>query len=53
MAEKSACCPGATAAAIEAVRAYAGVVSPTLVDHYLSYDVRPDDSFVGYASLVV
>lgn len=53
VAEKSACCPGATVAAIEAVRAYAGAVSPTLIDHYLSYDVRPDESFVGYASLVV
>lgn len=52
VAEQSACCPGATVAAIEAVRAYAGTVTPTLVDHYLSYDVRPSSSFVGYASLV-
>lgn len=53
LAEQSACCPGATVAAVEAVRAYAGAVTPTLVDHYLSYDVRPSSSFVGYASLVI
>ncbi len=51
--ERSACCPGATVAAIEAARAYAGAVAPTLVDHYSSYDVRPAASFVGYASLVL
>lgn len=50
---QSACCPGAAVAAVEATRAYAGAVHPTLVDHYLSYDVRPDASFVGYASVLV
>lgn len=49
----SACCPGAAAAAVEAVRAYRGEIHPQLVEHYLSYDVRPDDSFVGYAGLVL
>ena len=51
--DQSACCPGATVAAIEATRAYAGQVRPALVDHYLSWEVRPDASFVGYASVVV
>lgn len=50
--EQSACCPGAAVAALEAARAHAGAVHPVLVDHYLSYDVRPDASFVGYASIV-
>jgi hypothetical protein len=50
---QSACCPGAAAAAVEAVRAYEGAIHPTLVEHYLSYDVRPDDSFVGYAGVVL
>ncbi|MCB9597462.1 MAG: AmmeMemoRadiSam system protein B [Sandaracinaceae bacterium] len=53
VAHQSACCPGAAVAAIEATRAYAGAVHPRLVDHYLSYDVRPDASFVGYGSVVV
>lgn len=49
----SACCPGAAAATVEAVRAYEGALHPALIDHYLSYDVRPDDSFVGYAGIVL
>lgn len=50
---QSACCPGAALATVEAVRAAYGAVDPTLVDHCLSYDVRPDPSFVGYGGLVV
>ncbi len=50
---QSACCPGAVAATLEAVRACRGEPAPVLVDHYLSYDVRPDASFVGYAGLLV
>lgn len=50
---QSACCPGAVGATFEATRAHVGTLKPTLVDHYLSYDVRPDASFVGYASLVL
>lgn len=53
LARHSACCPGAVAATMEAVRAYRGALAPALVDHYLSYDVRPDASFVGYASVVL
>jgi AmmeMemoRadiSam system protein B len=49
----SACCPGAAVAAFEAVRAMRGAVHPELLDHTLSYDVRPDASFVGYAGIVM
>lgn len=49
----SACCPGAAAASLEAVHAHTGAVSPTLVDYYLSSDVRPDASFVGYAGVLL
>lgn len=52
LSHQSACCPGAAVAAVEAARAYAGEVTPTLVEHYLSCDVRADASFVGYASVV-
>lgn len=48
---QSACCPGAAVAAMEAARAVRGKIAPALVEHYLSYDVRPDSSFVGYAGL--
>jgi AmmeMemoRadiSam system protein B len=53
LAHGSACCPGAVAAVMEAVRAYEGVLHPTLVHHALSYDVRPDASFVGYGGVVL
>ena len=49
---RSACCPGAAVAALEACRAYQGSVEPRLVEHYLSCDVRPASSFVGYAGMV-
>jgi AmmeMemoRadiSam system protein B len=47
--EQSACCPGAVAACMSAL----GQGSPKLVDHYLSYDVRPASSFVGYAGILL
>ncbi|MEQ8455323.1 MAG: AmmeMemoRadiSam system protein B [Sandaracinaceae bacterium] len=50
---QSACCPGAAAATMEAVRAFEGAVHPRLVSHTLSWDIRPDDSFVGYASVLL
>jgi AmmeMemoRadiSam system protein B len=50
---QSACCPGAAIAAIEALRAYQGRVSPALVEHYLSYDIQPSASFVGYAGIAI
>jgi MEMO1 family protein len=50
--EQSACCPGAVAAAMSAA-AVAGPTAPRLIDHYLSCDVEPNDSFVGYAGVVL
>jgi len=49
---RSACCPGAAAAALAAGREL-GAETPTLIDYHTSYDVRPDSSFVGYAGVVV
>jgi len=49
----SACCPGAVAATLAALRAVGHTPAPRLVDHYLSYDVQPHSSFVGYASIVL
>lgn len=50
---QSACCPGAVAATLEALRAYGHTPEPVLVDHVLSCDVRPASSFVGYASVLL
>jgi AmmeMemoRadiSam system protein B len=50
---QSACCPGAVAATQAAVAAWGGTEMPRLVDHYLSYDVQPGASFVGYAGIVL
>ncbi|MBI5511783.1 MAG: AmmeMemoRadiSam system protein B [Deltaproteobacteria bacterium] len=51
--EHSACCPGAVAAAMSAVQAASGALHPKVVSHYLSYDVQPNDSFVGYAGVLL
>ncbi|MGE0785451.1 MAG: AmmeMemoRadiSam system protein B [Sandaracinaceae bacterium] len=51
--EQSACCPGAVIAAMEAARVLSGAIAPRLIDHRLSTDVRPSESFVGYASIVM
>ncbi len=53
LAHGSACCPGAVAATLSALRAAGTPARPRLVDHYLSCDVRPSSSFVGYAGLVL
>ena len=53
VAEHSACCPGAVAAIQAALDAYGDAASPKLVDHYLSCDVQPSSSFVGYAGVVL
>ena len=50
---QSACCPGAAVAAMAAVRGGPDGSHPELVDHYLSYDIRRDESFVGYASILL
>ena len=51
--EQSACCPGAVAATLAALCAYGHAPAPSLLTHYLSYDVRPSSSFVGYASIAL
>jgi hypothetical protein len=49
-AHRSACCAGAVVACMAAVGPAA---APRLVGHYLSCDVRPASSFVGYAGIVL
>ncbi len=49
----SACCPGAVVAAMAAVRTHGAHEKARLVDHYLSCDVQPNHSFVGYAGIVL
>lgn len=54
VAHHSACCPGAVAATLTATAAYEKTArSPVLADHYLSCDVMPGSSFVGYAGLLL
>ncbi|MBI3179809.1 MAG: AmmeMemoRadiSam system protein B [Deltaproteobacteria bacterium] len=48
-----ACCPGAAAATLAAVRTWGAREKPKLVDHYLSCDVQPNSSFVGYAGIIL
>jgi len=47
----SACSAGAAAAAIATCKAL-GAEKGILLDYYTSYDIMPDDSFVGYAGIV-
>jgi len=47
----SACSAGATASAVATCKAL-GAPKGFLLDYYTSYDVYPDDSFVGYAGIV-
>ena len=47
----SACSAGAAASAIATCKAL-GAEKGTLLDYYTSYDILPDDSFVGYAGIV-
>jgi AmmeMemoRadiSam system protein B len=49
--DQSSCSAGATAAAIGAAKAM-GAAQARLVDYYTSYDIRPDNSFVGYAGII-
>jgi hypothetical protein len=50
--DQSACSAGGAAAAVAAAKK-AGATRAILTDYYTSYDIRPDDSFVGYAGLVL
>jgi len=45
------CCPGSTAATLGAARAF-GLTKGHVLSTRTSYDVRPADSFVGYAAVV-
>ena len=48
----SACCPGAALAGWQAGRTEASPHAGQEVAHYLSCDVMPGDSFVGYSSMI-
>jgi hypothetical protein len=47
----SACSAGAAASAISTCKAL-GAEKGILLDYYTSYDIMPDESFVGYAGIV-
>jgi hypothetical protein len=47
----SACSAGAAASAMATCKVL-GAKKGVLVDYYTSYDIMPDDSFVGYAGIV-
>jgi AmmeMemoRadiSam system protein B len=47
----SACSAGAVVSAVATCKAL-GAEKGVLLDYYTSYDVMPDDSFVGYAGIV-
>ena len=47
----SACSAGAAASAMATCKAL-GAEKGILLDYYTSYDIMPDDSFVGYAGIV-
>jgi AmmeMemoRadiSam system protein B len=50
--DEDACSPGGAAAAVAAAKAD-GAHKAALVDYYTSYDIMPNDSFVGYAAIVL
>jgi MEMO1 family protein len=50
-ANSNACCSGAVAVAIAAVKKL-GATRAEKIIYRTSYDIRPDDSFVGYAGIV-
>jgi AmmeMemoRadiSam system protein B len=47
----NSCCSGAVATAITGMKTL-GALKGELIDYTTSYDVRPDNSFVGYAGIV-
>ncbi len=49
--QDSACSAGAAASAMATCRAL-GAEKGHLIDYYTSYDIMPDESFVGYAGMV-
>ena len=50
-ARGSACSAGAAVSAIATSKAM-GAQQGVLVDYYTSYEILPDDSFVGYAGII-
>ena len=48
---QNACCPGAAAGAVEAVRRLGATRAETLA-YATSYDKTPGDSFVGYVGIL-
>jgi len=51
LASSNACCSGAVAAAVAALKRMGALKGEKLI-YRTSYDIRPDDSFVGYAGIV-
>jgi AmmeMemoRadiSam system protein B len=51
MENDSACSAGAALSALATCKAL-GAKKGTLLDYYTSYDIMPDDSFVGYAGIL-
>jgi AmmeMemoRadiSam system protein B len=51
LANDSACSAGAVVSAMSTCKAL-GVEKGTLLDYYTSYDIMPDNSFVGYAGII-
>lgn len=47
----NACCAGAAATAVAAAK-HIGAVKAETISYKTSYDIRPDESFVGYAGMV-
>ncbi len=50
--DQSACSAGGAVAAVAAAKQL-GARKAALIDYYTSYDVMPNDSFVGYAGIVL
>jgi MEMO1 family protein len=50
--DQSACSAGGAVAAVAVAKAM-GAARAKLLDYYTSYDVMPNDSFVGYAGIVL
>ncbi|MDM8516362.1 AmmeMemoRadiSam system protein B [Desulfobacterales bacterium HSG16] len=48
----SACCSGAAACAVAAVKQLGGANKSELIEYSTSYDKHPSDSFVGYAGII-
>jgi hypothetical protein len=51
LANSNACCSGAVAAAVAALKKMGALRGEKLI-YRTSYDIRPDDSFVGYVGVV-